>query len=67
MHSAQTDSDIQYVDWETLVADPADGPVAVVTYFVAARYLSAGVSAENFADELFEEIFTGHNEINLAD
>eukprot|EP00959_Pyramimonas_sp_CCMP1952_P016258 344179-Pyramimonas_sp.AAC.1 len=66
MHLAQTDSDIQYVDWESLLADPADSPAAVVNS-MAARYLSASMSLENYADELFEEVFAGHSEIDLAD
>eukprot|EP00959_Pyramimonas_sp_CCMP1952_P124165 2596389-Pyramimonas_sp.AAC.1 len=36
----QADSDIQHVDWETLLADPADSSVTVVN-FTAAEYLSA--------------------------
>eukprot|EP00959_Pyramimonas_sp_CCMP1952_P315602 6605550-Pyramimonas_sp.AAC.1 len=63
---AQTDSDMQYVDWESLLADPADSLVAVMN-FMAARYLSASVSFENCASELFEEVFIGHNGIDLAD
>eukprot|EP00959_Pyramimonas_sp_CCMP1952_P173656 3628792-Pyramimonas_sp.AAC.1 len=39
IHLAQTDSDIQYVDWESFVADPADGSATIVP-FVAARHLS---------------------------
>eukprot|EP00959_Pyramimonas_sp_CCMP1952_P043281 905723-Pyramimonas_sp.AAC.1 len=34
---------------------------------MAARYLSASTSLENYADELFEKIFIGHSEIDLAD
>eukprot|EP00959_Pyramimonas_sp_CCMP1952_P039828 832745-Pyramimonas_sp.AAC.1 len=33
---------------------------------MAARYWSANMSLENSAGELFEELLTGHNEINLA-
>eukprot|EP00959_Pyramimonas_sp_CCMP1952_P459007 9477554-Pyramimonas_sp.AAC.1 len=35
MHLAQTDSDIQDVDWGSLLADPADGS-ATIAHFVAA-------------------------------
>eukprot|EP00959_Pyramimonas_sp_CCMP1952_P053259 1114007-Pyramimonas_sp.AAC.1 len=38
VHLAQTDSDMQYVDWGSLLADPADSSAAVVN-FMAARYL----------------------------
>eukprot|EP00959_Pyramimonas_sp_CCMP1952_P004811 100950-Pyramimonas_sp.AAC.1 len=34
---------------------------------MAARYLSASMSLENYADGLFEEAFTGHNDNDLAD
>eukprot|EP00959_Pyramimonas_sp_CCMP1952_P216719 4532200-Pyramimonas_sp.AAC.1 len=34
---------------------------------MAARYLSASLSLENSADELFEEVFTCHSDIDLAD
>eukprot|EP00959_Pyramimonas_sp_CCMP1952_P395925 8295858-Pyramimonas_sp.AAC.1 len=54
MHLAQTDSDIQHVDWGSLLADPADSSVAVGNS-MAARYLSASMSLENYADGLFEE------------
>eukprot|EP00959_Pyramimonas_sp_CCMP1952_P428065 8965140-Pyramimonas_sp.AAC.1 len=37
MHLAQTDSDMQSVDWESLLADPADSSVAAFN-FMAARY-----------------------------
>eukprot|EP00959_Pyramimonas_sp_CCMP1952_P468044 9492571-Pyramimonas_sp.AAC.1 len=56
MHLVHTDSDMQNVDWETLLADPADNPTAVV-HSMAARYLSASMSLERCADELFEEIY----------
>eukprot|EP00959_Pyramimonas_sp_CCMP1952_P385658 8082025-Pyramimonas_sp.AAC.1 len=56
---------MQYVDCESLLADFADSSVAVVN-FMAARYLSASVSLENCADELFEEILTGRSGIDLA-
>eukprot|EP00959_Pyramimonas_sp_CCMP1952_P175851 3674645-Pyramimonas_sp.AAC.1 len=59
MHWARTDSDMQCVDWESLLADPADGS-AIVIHFMAARYWCASVNLENCADELFEEAFTGH-------
>eukprot|EP00959_Pyramimonas_sp_CCMP1952_P382269 8010330-Pyramimonas_sp.AAC.1 len=36
MHLVQTDSDIQYVDWGSLLADPADSSAAAVN-FMAAR------------------------------
>eukprot|EP00959_Pyramimonas_sp_CCMP1952_P109201 2283917-Pyramimonas_sp.AAC.1 len=66
MHLAQIDSDIQYVDWGSHLADPADSSVAVVNFMVA-RYLSACMSLENYVDGLLEEVFTGHNDIDLAD
>eukprot|EP00959_Pyramimonas_sp_CCMP1952_P178953 3741069-Pyramimonas_sp.AAC.1 len=66
IHLARTDSDMQYVDWESLLADPADGPATMV-HFMAAAYLSASVTLENFADELFEEVFSGHDDIDLAE
>eukprot|EP00959_Pyramimonas_sp_CCMP1952_P306172 6407607-Pyramimonas_sp.AAC.1 len=66
MHLAQTDSDMQCVVWESLLADPADISVAALN-FTAAMHLSANAHLESFADELFEEIFIGHNEIDLAD
>eukprot|EP00959_Pyramimonas_sp_CCMP1952_P197004 4119381-Pyramimonas_sp.AAC.1 len=50
IHLAQTDSDMQRVDWGSLLSDPADSSVAVVN-FVAARYLSASMALENCADE----------------
>eukprot|EP00959_Pyramimonas_sp_CCMP1952_P102417 2142373-Pyramimonas_sp.AAC.1 len=56
---------MQHVGWETLLADPADSSVAVVN-FVTARYLCASMSLDNYAGELFGEIFSGHNEIDLA-
>eukprot|EP00959_Pyramimonas_sp_CCMP1952_P067132 1401482-Pyramimonas_sp.AAC.1 len=31
------------------------------------QYLSASMSLDNYAGELFEEIYIGHSEINLAD
>eukprot|EP00959_Pyramimonas_sp_CCMP1952_P298000 6233754-Pyramimonas_sp.AAC.1 len=34
---------------------------------MAARYLSASMSFENYSDELFEEMHVGHDELNLAD
>eukprot|EP00959_Pyramimonas_sp_CCMP1952_P438802 9186623-Pyramimonas_sp.AAC.1 len=34
---------------------------------MAARYLNVSMSLENCAAELLEDIFTGHNGINLAD
>eukprot|EP00959_Pyramimonas_sp_CCMP1952_P287373 6010142-Pyramimonas_sp.AAC.1 len=40
MHLAQTDSDMQYVDWGSLLVDSADSSAAVVI-FMAAGYLSA--------------------------
>eukprot|EP00959_Pyramimonas_sp_CCMP1952_P197655 4133750-Pyramimonas_sp.AAC.1 len=46
IHLAQTDSDMQCVDWE---------------------YLCASMNLDNCADELFEEVFTGHNDIDLAE
>eukprot|EP00959_Pyramimonas_sp_CCMP1952_P168336 3517343-Pyramimonas_sp.AAC.1 len=49
MHVVQINSDILYVDWETLLADPADNSVTVVN-FLAARYLSVRMSLENCAD-----------------
>eukprot|EP00959_Pyramimonas_sp_CCMP1952_P280742 5868132-Pyramimonas_sp.AAC.1 len=61
MHLAQTDSDMQYVDWGSLLADPADGSATVID-FVAAGYLSARMALESYADELFEEVFTGHDD-----
>eukprot|EP00959_Pyramimonas_sp_CCMP1952_P213045 4457499-Pyramimonas_sp.AAC.1 len=51
---------------ETLVAEPEDNPVAAV-YFTAAKYLRASASLERYADELFEEIYVGQYDINLAD
>eukprot|EP00959_Pyramimonas_sp_CCMP1952_P197005 4119401-Pyramimonas_sp.AAC.1 len=66
MQLAQTDSCMQHVDWETLLTEPADNPAAAVN-FMAAGYLRASMSFENCADELFEEMHVGHNEINLAD
>eukprot|EP00959_Pyramimonas_sp_CCMP1952_P406633 8522568-Pyramimonas_sp.AAC.1 len=66
MHLAQTDSDMQCVDWESLLADPADGSATVIR-FVAARYLCASTNLENYSDELFEEVFTGHGDIDLAE
>eukprot|EP00959_Pyramimonas_sp_CCMP1952_P070701 1476071-Pyramimonas_sp.AAC.1 len=54
MHLAQTKSGMQYVYWESLVADPADSSAAVVN-IMAARHLGASMSLENCADELFEE------------
>eukprot|EP00959_Pyramimonas_sp_CCMP1952_P164965 3448243-Pyramimonas_sp.AAC.1 len=66
MRLAQTDSDMQYVDWGSLVADPADSSAAVVNR-MAAMSLSASISLENCADELFEEVFTGHSDTDLAD
>eukprot|EP00959_Pyramimonas_sp_CCMP1952_P002984 61869-Pyramimonas_sp.AAC.1 len=65
MHLAQTDSDMQFVDWETRLTDPADRSVANVN-FMAAKFWSAGISLENYADEAFEEIFAGHSESDLA-
>eukprot|EP00959_Pyramimonas_sp_CCMP1952_P089190 1865940-Pyramimonas_sp.AAC.1 len=37
---AQADSDMQHVNWETLLAAPADNPAAAVN-FTAAWHLSA--------------------------
>eukprot|EP00959_Pyramimonas_sp_CCMP1952_P396029 8297847-Pyramimonas_sp.AAC.1 len=34
---------------------------------MAASYLRASMSLQNYADELFEEIYVGHGEINPAD
>eukprot|EP00959_Pyramimonas_sp_CCMP1952_P293326 6134715-Pyramimonas_sp.AAC.1 len=45
IHLAQTDSDIQCIDWGSLLADPADSSVAVVN-IMAVRYLSASVFLE---------------------
>eukprot|EP00959_Pyramimonas_sp_CCMP1952_P196969 4118417-Pyramimonas_sp.AAC.1 len=61
MHLAQDDSDMQYADWETLLADLADNPTAAANFMVA-RHLSASISLERCADELFEEIYVGHGE-----
>eukprot|EP00959_Pyramimonas_sp_CCMP1952_P054781 1144768-Pyramimonas_sp.AAC.1 len=57
---------MQYVDWESLLADPAGGSTTFV-HFVAAGYLSGSVALDNYADELFEEVFTGHNDIDMAE
>eukprot|EP00959_Pyramimonas_sp_CCMP1952_P444425 9304949-Pyramimonas_sp.AAC.1 len=56
----------QRADWESLLADHADCSVAAVN-LMAARYACASMSLENYIDALFEEIFTGHSEIDLAD
>eukprot|EP00959_Pyramimonas_sp_CCMP1952_P257847 5388590-Pyramimonas_sp.AAC.1 len=34
---------------------------------MAARYRSSSMTLENCADELFEEVLTGHNDIDLAE
>eukprot|EP00959_Pyramimonas_sp_CCMP1952_P069271 1445655-Pyramimonas_sp.AAC.1 len=63
MHPAQTISVMQCVDWGSLLADPAHSSATVVN-LMAARYLSASMALENCADELFEELFTGHSDID---
>eukprot|EP00959_Pyramimonas_sp_CCMP1952_P075764 1583772-Pyramimonas_sp.AAC.1 len=45
IHLAQTDSDIQQVDWGTPLAEPEDTTTAAV-HFTAARHLSTSVSLE---------------------
>eukprot|EP00959_Pyramimonas_sp_CCMP1952_P444611 9309255-Pyramimonas_sp.AAC.1 len=35
MHMARTDSGMQHVDWESLLVDPADSSVAVVSCMAA--------------------------------
>eukprot|EP00959_Pyramimonas_sp_CCMP1952_P423961 8880439-Pyramimonas_sp.AAC.1 len=65
-HLAQTGSDLQYVDWQSLLADPADGS-AILLHFMAARHLCAGMTLENYADELFKDVFTGRGDIDLAE
>eukprot|EP00959_Pyramimonas_sp_CCMP1952_P160000 3346659-Pyramimonas_sp.AAC.1 len=57
---------MQYVDRGSLLADPADSSATVV-HFMAARYLRASMALENYADELFEEVFAGHDDIDLAE
>eukprot|EP00959_Pyramimonas_sp_CCMP1952_P038049 796240-Pyramimonas_sp.AAC.1 len=66
IHLVQTDSDIQHVDRESFLADPADGSATIV-HFRAARYLSASVALENYAGELFEEVLAGHDDIEMAE
>eukprot|EP00959_Pyramimonas_sp_CCMP1952_P275082 5750574-Pyramimonas_sp.AAC.1 len=34
---------------------------------MAARYFSASMTLENYTDELFEEAFTGHSDIDLEE
>eukprot|EP00959_Pyramimonas_sp_CCMP1952_P428284 8970453-Pyramimonas_sp.AAC.1 len=34
---------------------------------MAARYLSADMALANYADELFEEVFAGHDDVDLAE
>eukprot|EP00959_Pyramimonas_sp_CCMP1952_P025397 532830-Pyramimonas_sp.AAC.1 len=66
MHLAQTDSDTQHVDWEPPLAGPADGSATIVN-LMAARYLNASMTLENYSDELFDQVFTGHDDIDLAE
>eukprot|EP00959_Pyramimonas_sp_CCMP1952_P368698 7723003-Pyramimonas_sp.AAC.1 len=35
MHLAQTDSDVEYVDWESLLADSADSSATIVHFMAA--------------------------------
>eukprot|EP00959_Pyramimonas_sp_CCMP1952_P163895 3426638-Pyramimonas_sp.AAC.1 len=35
--------------------------------YVGWEYFSASVTLENYADELFEEVFTGHGDVDLAE
>eukprot|EP00959_Pyramimonas_sp_CCMP1952_P331074 6932927-Pyramimonas_sp.AAC.1 len=65
-HLAQTDSDMQYVDWGSLLAGPADSS-ATVADFMVAGYLSASTTLENCADELFDGVFTSHDDIDSAE
>eukprot|EP00959_Pyramimonas_sp_CCMP1952_P338839 7096060-Pyramimonas_sp.AAC.1 len=57
---------MQYVDWETPLAGPADAPAAAV-HFTAARHLRFSMYLERCAGELFEEVCVGHDGANLAD
>eukprot|EP00959_Pyramimonas_sp_CCMP1952_P064636 1349021-Pyramimonas_sp.AAC.1 len=66
MHPAQTDSDMQSVDWGSLLANPADGSATIV-HCVAAGYISASLALENYADELFDEARAGHDDIDAAE
>eukprot|EP00959_Pyramimonas_sp_CCMP1952_P121926 2548965-Pyramimonas_sp.AAC.1 len=45
MHLSRTYSDIQYVDFETLLAESEDALVAAV-HFMSARYMGASLSLE---------------------
>eukprot|EP00959_Pyramimonas_sp_CCMP1952_P093714 1960985-Pyramimonas_sp.AAC.1 len=65
IHRAQTDSDIQHVDWESLIVDFADGSATIV-HSMAVRYLRASIALDSYADVLFKEVFTGHSDIDLA-
>eukprot|EP00959_Pyramimonas_sp_CCMP1952_P284512 5947713-Pyramimonas_sp.AAC.1 len=57
---------MQCVDWGETSGRFADGS-ATVFYFMAARHLCASMNLENYADELFEEVFAGHGDIDLAE
>eukprot|EP00959_Pyramimonas_sp_CCMP1952_P255359 5333572-Pyramimonas_sp.AAC.2 len=63
MHLAQTDSDMQRVDWETRLADPAGNPTQSLTSWLP----GASMSLETCAGELFEEIYVGHDQVIPAD
>eukprot|EP00959_Pyramimonas_sp_CCMP1952_P101610 2125810-Pyramimonas_sp.AAC.1 len=57
---------MQHVDWESLLTDPAGGSATVI-HFMAARHLNASMALESEADELFEELFAGHGDVDLAE